>query len=132
MRQSFSCSCSRMCFGLWSGAPTPPACDFSIDLVCQQNGVRVAIECDGERYHTDERGRLKMEDLERQAILERAEWRVVRVPYRKWIRDSGREIQRILSAVVAEVELPEQDERERTGRLNKPRSDYRRRWAACS
>ncbi len=61
-----------------------PACGFFIDMVVQRGGVRLAVECDGESYHHDEYGLLKAEDLERQAILERAGWDVLRIPYRRW------------------------------------------------
>ena len=61
----------------------------------ESDRVRVAIECDGERYHLDEHGQLKIEDVERQAILERAGWRIIRIPYRKWLADPGREIQKV-------------------------------------
>jgi len=30
------------------------------------------VECDGEIYHRDEHGNLRVEDVERQAVLERA------------------------------------------------------------
>jgi very-short-patch-repair endonuclease len=85
-----------------------PACGFKIDLVAERadDGARVAVECDGERYHIDEHGMLKVEDLERQAILERARWRVVRIPYRKWIGDPGGEVQRVLTAVDLEAKDP--------------------------
>jgi very-short-patch-repair endonuclease len=63
-----------------------PACGFHIDLVCEREGTRVAVECDGERYHLDEHGQPRLEDLEREAILRRAGWRVVRIPYRKWLK----------------------------------------------
>jgi len=53
-----------------------------------------------------------VEDIERQAILERAGWRVVRVPYRKWIADAGREVQRILAALVDEAAQPDDCEEE--------------------
>ena len=76
-----------------------PSCGFSIDLVCERDGSRVAVECDGWTHHADEHGRLKAEDLERQAILERAGWTVVRVPYRKWLKDSEAEIAKILNAL---------------------------------
>jgi REase_MTES_1575 len=78
-----------------------PACGFNIDLIAQReiNGSRVAIECDGERYHLDEHGLLKVEDIERQAILERAGWRVVRIPYRKWLADPGTGVARVIAAI---------------------------------
>jgi very-short-patch-repair endonuclease len=79
-----------------------PACGFHIDLVCEREGARVAVECDGERYHLDEHGQPKLEDLEREAILRRAGWRIVRIPYRKWLRDSQEEVRTVLNALAQE------------------------------
>ncbi len=76
-----------------------PACGFHIDLVCEKDGARVAVECDGERYHLDEHGQPKVEDIEREATLRRAGWRVIRVPYRKWLRDRDVELAKILGAL---------------------------------
>jgi very-short-patch-repair endonuclease len=78
-----------------------PACGFNVDLVVEREaeGVRVAVECDGERYHLDEHGLLKTEDIERQAILERANWRVVRIPYRKWLADPAAAVGRVVAAL---------------------------------
>ena len=61
-----------------------PSCGFFIDMVVETEQQRLAVECDGEPYHLDEHGTLKWEDLERQAVLERAGWNVVRIPYRRW------------------------------------------------
>lgn len=76
-----------------------PACGFNIDLVCEKNGIRIAVECDGDIYHRDEHGFLRFEDLERQAIIERAGWRVIRVPYRKWLEDPEGQTARVLGAL---------------------------------
>jgi len=76
-----------------------PACGFSIDLVCELEGVRLAVECDGEIYHEDEHGNLRTEDLERQAVLVRAKWRVLRIPYRKWRRQPEAQVARVLDAL---------------------------------
>jgi very-short-patch-repair endonuclease len=47
-----------------------------IDMVVEGAGKRLAIECDGDRYHPME----KLEDdMARQAILERLGWRFVRI-----------------------------------------------------
>ena len=56
---------------------------------------RLAIECDGELYHLDEHGQLKAEDLERQAILERAGWEVLRISYRRWREQPEDQLDRI-------------------------------------
>lgn len=76
-----------------------PACGFSIDLVCELEDERLAVECDGELYHLDEHGHLRIEDIERQAILERAGWRVLRIPYRSWRANPDSEIDRVMVAL---------------------------------
>jgi very-short-patch-repair endonuclease len=76
-----------------------PSCGFFIDIVAEQDDNRVAIECDGEAWHLDEHGELKMEDVYRQEILERAGWTVVRIPYRRWRKDRAAEIARVMSVL---------------------------------
>jgi very-short-patch-repair endonuclease len=85
-----------------------PACGFHIDLVCEREGTRVAVECDGERYHLDEHGQPRLEDLEREAILRRAGWRIVRIPYRKWLQ--AREVS--VAAVLAALDEESADAKE--------------------
>lgn len=94
-----------------------PACGFHIDLVVERaaDDVRVAVECDGERYHLDEHGELNTEDIERQAIVERAGWRVVRIPYRKWLADPGSQLARVVAAL---DELTSAEERDRDAESN--------------
>jgi very-short-patch-repair endonuclease len=76
-----------------------PCCGYSIDIVAERDDVRVAIECDGEVWHLDEHGKLKAEDLERQEVLERAGWHVIRVPYRGWRENPDGQIDRVLNAL---------------------------------
>lgn len=59
-----------------------PSCGYFIDVVVELDGRRLAVECDGELFHLDEHGELRREDLERQEVLERAGWRVTRIPDR--------------------------------------------------
>jgi very-short-patch-repair endonuclease len=43
-----------------------------IDLVAEgHNGTRLAVECDGDRYHGSDKW---IEDMDRQRVLERAGW----------------------------------------------------------
>lgn len=50
---------------------------YRIDMVVQYNGKKIAVECDGEQYHSgDEKVRA---DMERQTILERMGWRFIRI-----------------------------------------------------
>lgn len=87
-----------------------PACGFFIDLVCDKDGVRVGVECDGEMYHTDEQGQPRLDDLEREAILRRAGWRLVRIPYRKWLRDPAGQVARVLEALARAAKEESEDE----------------------
>jgi hypothetical protein len=60
---------------------------YRIDLVVVGTGKRLAVECDGERYHGSEK---LQEDMERQAILERLGWQFVRVRGSVFFRDEER------------------------------------------
>jgi very-short-patch-repair endonuclease len=73
-----------------------PTCGFFIDVVAELNDSRLAIECDGEIWHLDEHGEMKREDIERQEILERAGWNVIRIPYRSWRENPEAQVHRIL------------------------------------
>src|SRR5208282_5451012 len=60
---------------------------YRIDLVVTGNGRRLAVECDGERYHGPEK---LQEDADRQAILERLGWKFVRIRGSLFFRDEDR------------------------------------------
>ncbi len=49
---------------------------FRIDIVVEGDGKRLAVECDGDRYHPIEK---LAEDMNRQAILERLGWKFARI-----------------------------------------------------
>jgi very-short-patch-repair endonuclease len=57
---------------------------YRIDLVAEGKTRRLAVECDGERWHTPEQ---LQRDLERQAILERLGWIFVRIRGSVFFRD---------------------------------------------
>ena len=57
---------------------------YRIDLVVGDDRLRLAVECDGDRYHTQDNLR---EDLDRQAQLERLGWRFVRIRGSEYFRD---------------------------------------------
>lgn len=63
---------------------------YRIDMVVVGDGRRLAVECDGERYHGPEK---LQEDMERQAILERLGWQFVRVRGSVFFRDEDRGMQ---------------------------------------
>ena len=76
-----------------------PACGYKIDIVCSNGESRLAIECDGEYWHLDEHGNLLIEDVDRQEVLERAGWEVLRIPYRSWQKNPDPHISRVLLAL---------------------------------
>jgi very-short-patch-repair endonuclease len=49
---------------------------YRIDMVVEGAGKRLAIECDGDRYHPIEK---LADDMERQSILERLGWQFLRI-----------------------------------------------------
>lgn len=57
---------------------------YRIDMVVEGAGKRLAIECDGDRWHPQEK---LEEDMARQAILERLGWRFVRIRGSQFFRD---------------------------------------------
>jgi very-short-patch-repair endonuclease len=60
---------------------------YRIDIVVRDAGNEVAVECDGDRFHGIDQS---PEDMRRQAILERAGWRFVRVRGTRFYRDPER------------------------------------------
>ncbi len=63
-----------------------------IDLVVEDGDSRLAIECDGDRYHPIEK---ISEDLQRQAILERLGWRFIRLRGSVFYRDPERTMESV-------------------------------------
>ncbi len=62
-----------------------PAGSYFIDIVVFDNDSKIAIECDGERYHSQPE-KIK-EDMERQCILQRIGWKFVRIRGGVFYRD---------------------------------------------
>jgi very-short-patch-repair endonuclease len=61
-----------------------PVGAYRIDLVVEGLNRKLAVECDGEKWHTPEQ---LQDDLERQAILERLGWIFVRIRGSLFFRD---------------------------------------------
>lgn len=57
---------------------------YRIDMVAIYKDNKIAIECDGERWHGEEK---LEEDMNRQAILERLGWRFIRIRGSQFFRD---------------------------------------------
>ncbi|SFN61881.1 Part of AAA domain-containing protein [Actinomadura madurae] len=64
--------------------PQHPVGNLRIDLVVRGGGQRLAIECDGDRFHGPDQWE---DDLRRQTVLERLGWRFWRVRASAFYRD---------------------------------------------
>jgi very-short-patch-repair endonuclease len=72
-----------------------PVGNFRIDLVVEgENDRRLAIECDGDRYHGPDKW---SEDMVRQRILERAGWEIWRCFASRFVRDRDGVLDELLS-----------------------------------
>ena len=71
--------------------------NFKLDLVVHNNGKRVAIECDGDPFHS-----LPIDvayDIERQEFLERVGWKVYRILYSAYKRNPSDEIDKMIAFI---------------------------------
>lgn len=68
---------------------------YRIDMVARYGENKVAIECDGDRYHSGEENLRR--DMERQIILERVGWRFIRIRGSEYYSDPDKAINRIVS-----------------------------------
>jgi predicted RNA binding protein YcfA (HicA-like mRNA interferase family) len=69
---------------------------YRIDLVVEGNGRRLAVECDGDKFHTIEK---VAEDMARQAILERFSWRLVRIRGSQFFQNPDRAMRTVFEAL---------------------------------
>jgi very-short-patch-repair endonuclease len=75
---------------------------FRIDLVVEGDQKRLAVECDGDRYHPIEK---LGEDMERQAILERLGWTFIRIRGSVFFRDPENAMRPVFAKLEA-LEIP--------------------------
>lgn len=66
---------------------------FKIDIVVHGKNAAVALECDGERYHSSDEA--VRHDMERQAILERNGWRFIRLRGGEYFRNPEKAMDRV-------------------------------------
>jgi very-short-patch-repair endonuclease/superfamily I DNA/RNA helicase len=69
---------------------------FRIDIVVEGDGKRLAVECDGDRYHPIEK---LAEDMNRQAILERLGWKFARIRGSSFYRDPDQAMATVFKAL---------------------------------
>lgn len=66
---------------------------FRIDMVVSDKDNRVAIECDGERWHGEDK---LEEDMNRQSILERLVWRFIRIRGSEFFSDESKSMEKVI------------------------------------
>ena len=71
--------------------------NFKLDLVVSNNGKMIAIECDGDPYHSLPED--VAYDVERQEFLERVGWKVYRVLYSAYKRNPSAEIEKMINFI---------------------------------
>jgi very-short-patch-repair endonuclease len=75
---------------------------FRIDLVVEGDGKRLAIECDGDRYHPLEK---LSEDMDRQSVLERMGWIFTHIRSSEFLRNPGRAMKAVFEKLET-LEIP--------------------------
>lgn len=70
---------------------------YRLDMVVVCGEKRIAVECDGERYHSGENK--IYEDMERQTILERMGWRFIRIRGSEYYREPEKTIERVVKVL---------------------------------
>jgi very-short-patch-repair endonuclease/DNA replication protein DnaC len=78
---------------------------YRIDIVVLYEGEMVAIECDGNKFHSGEEQVLK--DMERQIILIRLGWRFIRIRGSEYYRSPQEAMKRIFSELKEHQIFPE-------------------------
>jgi very-short-patch-repair endonuclease len=75
---------------------------YRIDLVVEGGGKRLAIECDGDRYHPLEK---LADDIARQTVLERLGWQFVRIRGSAFYREPDAAMKPVFDRL-REMEIP--------------------------
>ena len=108
-----------------------------IDLVVEGNGKRLAVECDGDRFHPHEK---LAEDMERQAVLERLGWIFARIRVSVYFRDPNRAMKSVFdklqnleifpSEELSETTAPSPASNELADRVCRRAEQLRQEWNA--
>ncbi len=70
-----------------------PVGAYRIDIVVAFNGKKIALECDGEEFHS--RPEDVMNDMSRQSVLERNGWRFIRLCGSEFFRNEEKAMERV-------------------------------------
>ena len=85
-----------------------PVGAYHIDIVAHSGKNMVAIECDGDRYHS---GEALERDIQRQRILERLGWRFIRIKGGTYFRDPVSEMKNVFEILSDYGIYPEKDDK---------------------
>jgi very-short-patch-repair endonuclease len=112
---------------------------YRIDLVVEGAGKRLAIECDGDRFHPLEK---LQEDMARQAVLERLGWNFVRIRGSRFYRDPENTMASVISSLDAAgigrigsenaPEDPSSEGKELIERVLRRANEIKRTWRASN
>lgn len=80
---------------------------YKIDMVISCGEKRIALECDGERWHSSEE-QIK-NDIERQEILERCGWEFIRIRGSKYFRNPERTMLEVIEELNKKGIYPEKN-----------------------
>lgn len=78
---------------------------YRLDMVVVYGRKKIAIECDGERYHSGEE-KIR-QDMERQTILERLGWRFIRIRGSEYYRNPEQTMKRVIAELTEKGIEPE-------------------------
>lgn len=108
---------------------------YKIDMVASFGKKRIAIECDGERWHSSEE-QIK-NDIERQEILERCGWEFIRIRGSKYFKNPEKTMENVVNKLNEKGIFPEietnntNDETEANETLNRIKSkaqEFLKEW----
>lgn len=107
---------------------------YRIDLVIRKKEEKIAIECDGDRYHTLE---TLGEDLEREAILRRLGWTFIRIRGSEFFRNPDKTMASVFTRLsdlgmtpegIGDITASEKEDSELIERIKRRAEELRRNW----
>jgi len=109
---------------------------YRIDMVVSGNGRRLAVECDGDRWHPVEK---IPEDMERQAILERLGWKFIRIRGSEFFRSPEKAMGKVFAKLESleiepegTIQMVEQGGAELAERVMRRGQELRIEWFGIS
>lgn len=111
---------------------------YTIDMVVEGTNKRIAVECDGDRYHPPEK---LVDDINRQMVLERLGWSFIRIRGTEYFRHRDATLKRVIAELEAfaierlgpaSESLVTEKKDEVKGRVLQRAHEYKEVWKANS